>query len=138
MSQFAHKYQDGIGQQVVAQLPWGHIIALITKIPDSAERDWYAQQAIENGWSRAILNIQIETNLYQRQVTAKKTTNFDNPTIGILLCKGKTGLIADYALTGIQKPIGVAKYELVRDLPPELAGVLPSPQGIMSRMNTEL
>jgi predicted nuclease of restriction endonuclease-like (RecB) superfamily len=254
MGQFAQTYSKGNLATAVAKLPWGHIIALMTKISDSEERDWYAQQAIENGWSRAILNIQIETNLYQRQVTATKTTNFertlpapqsdlanqmmkdsyvfdfidggcgplkerkverdmvsnicrlllelgsgfafvgeqyhlevdgqdfyidllfynlqlrsyvvvelkvtdfkpdyagqisfyvtavdkmlranlDNPTIGILLCKGKTGLVADYALTGIQKPIGVAKYELVRDLPPELAGVLPSPKDIMSRMN---
>ena len=63
-------------QQAVAQIPWGHNMVLMEKLKEPAERLWYAQQTIENGWSRAVLIHQIETDLYGRQVTAVKTTNF--------------------------------------------------------------
>jgi predicted nuclease of restriction endonuclease-like (RecB) superfamily len=46
------------------------------RLKDHAEREWYIQKTIENGWSRVILVHQIETKLYQRQVKVKKTTNF--------------------------------------------------------------
>jgi len=59
----------------------------------------------------------------------------DNPTIGILLCRGKSGLVADYALRGLDKPIGVAEYRLVRDLPLELVDLLPSADDIANRLN---
>ena len=62
--------------QVVAQIPWGHNVLIIEKIKNSREREWYARQTIENGWSRAVLVHQIETDLYHRQVKAEKTTNF--------------------------------------------------------------
>ena len=61
-------------QQVVAQIPWGHNITLLTKVKVSAEREWYAHAAIENGWSRSVLVHQIESRLYQRQ--GKAVTNF--------------------------------------------------------------
>lgn len=52
----------------------------------------------------------------------------DNPTIGILLCKSKNNVIAEYALRDIKKPIGVAGYEteLVKRLPKELKSSLPT------------
>jgi len=77
MKQFYEEYQDvAILKQAVSELPWGHNIVLIQRINSYEERLWYAQQAIENGWSRGILVIQIETNLYQRQHVTKKITNF--------------------------------------------------------------
>lgn len=63
-------------QQAVAQIPWGHNMVLLEKVKEPVERLWYVQQAIENGWSRAVLVHQIENDLYGRQVTAVKTTNF--------------------------------------------------------------
>lgn len=60
--------------QVVAQLPWGHNIALLEKLQDPATREWYARAAIAYGWSRAILEAQIETRLDRRQGQA--ATNF--------------------------------------------------------------
>jgi len=256
MARFARTYPDlGKVQQPVALLPWGHNITLMTKVADSQARQWYADQAIQNGWSRTILDVQIDTDLYHRQITAKKTTNFheqlpppqsdlaeqtlkepyifdfiessgtlkerelerqmvanisrlllelgagftfvgqqyhievdgqdfyidllfyqlklrcfvvvelkatdfkpdyagqisfyvtavdrqlrhvaDNPTIGLLLCKGKTGLVAEYALTSVDKPIGVAEYQLVSTLPPELADLLPSAEDIANRVDIE-
>ena len=56
-------------------LPWGHNVTLIEKLDDNAKRLWYAQQTAANGWSRAVLVHQIESDLYQRQ--GKALTNFD-------------------------------------------------------------
>ena len=75
MRAFAGCYPDrAIVQQVVAQLPWGHNIQLLQKVKDPDERQWYAQQAIEYGWSRNVLTHQIESGLFHRQ--GKALTNF--------------------------------------------------------------
>ncbi len=75
MRAFAEAYPDEvIVQRLVAQLPWGHNVTLLDKLQSYEERLWYAQQASENGWSRDILALQIETGLFQRLGSA--TTNF--------------------------------------------------------------
>ena len=63
-----------IVQQPVAQLPWGHNVRLLDNVKDSGERLWYAEQPIQNGWSRNVLVLQIESVLYRRQ--GKALTNF--------------------------------------------------------------
>ncbi|MCB1108225.1 MAG: DUF1016 family protein, partial [Chlamydiia bacterium] len=55
-------------------IPWGHNIILLQKIKDTAERLWYAAKAIEHGWSRSMLTIWIENDLYHRE--GKAITNF--------------------------------------------------------------
>lgn len=65
-----------IWQQAVAQLPWGHNVVLLEKIPNESDRLWYAQQSLENGWSRNVLIMQIESNLKGRSLDSKKTHNF--------------------------------------------------------------
>lgn len=50
----------------------------------------------------------------------------DNPTIGLLLCKSKNKIVAEYALRESSQPLGVAEYQLVESLPPDLEGNLPS------------
>lgn len=62
--------------QAVAEIPWGHNIALIEKVKDPQQRLWYAAQTIEHGWSRAVLVHQIESDLYSRQGQA--LTNFEH------------------------------------------------------------
>ena len=75
MRDFAAAWPDiEIWQQVVAKLPWGQNIVLLDKISDSTTRLWYARKTMENGWSRAVLEHQIETRLYERQGVA--VTNF--------------------------------------------------------------
>jgi len=75
MRAFAEAWADEqIVQQVVGQIPWGHNLRLLDKAVSREERLWYAQQAIANGWSRAVLEHQIETKFYQRQ--GKAITNF--------------------------------------------------------------
>ncbi|MBP7050803.1 MAG: DUF1016 family protein [Phycisphaerae bacterium] len=54
----------------------------------------------------------------------------ENPSIGIILCKEKRRTIVEYALRDAHRPIGVATYRIVRRLPRELQGQLPSPQQI--------
>ncbi len=243
MRYFAEHCPAGaIGQQAAAQLPWFHIVCLLTRVNDPAEREWYAVQAVQQGWSRTTLELQIKNRLILRQgqavnnfpmrleephsglaqqalkdpylfdflglgneaqereienalirhitrfllelgagfafvgrqfrievggdeffidllfyhtrlkcyvVIELKATAFkpehagqlnfylaavdahikasdDKPTIGLLLCKSQNRLVAEYALSGIDKPIGVAEYELVRSLPEPLVTSLPS------------
>lgn len=230
------------GQQPAAQLPWFHVVTLLTKLASPAEREWYAQQTVLLGWSRSTLEQNIKNRLQQRQgaavtnfvarlpaaesalahetlkdpylfdflglgddaherdiedglirhitrfllelgagfafvgrqfrldvggdeffidllfyhtrlkcyvVVELKATAFkpehagqlnfylaavdaqikaedDKPTIGLLLCKQQNRLVAEYALSGIEKPIGVAEYQLLRDLPETLGRNLPS------------
>ncbi len=73
--------KNSIWQQPVSKLqnqlfsiPWGHHILIIQKIKNIAEAIFYIQQTIENNWSRAVLEMQIETNLFNRQ--GKAVTNF--------------------------------------------------------------
>lgn len=76
MRAFAEAYsEEEISQRCVDQLPWRHNIALITKLKEPETRFWYAQKALENGWSRDILVMQIESNLYERLGGA--ITNFE-------------------------------------------------------------
>jgi predicted nuclease of restriction endonuclease-like (RecB) superfamily len=243
MSYFAKICPDRqIGQQSAAQLPWFHIVTLLTQISDAAAREWYAREAVQQAWSRDTLTLQIKNQLHLRQGAA--ITNFDKrlvpaqaglavailkdpyhfdflglgeeaherdiegalirhitrfllelgagfafvgrqfrlevdgdeffidllfyhtrlkcyvvvelkaaafkpehagqlnfylaavdaqikapddkPTIGLLLCKTKKRLVAEYSLSGIDKPMGVAEYQLVRALPEPLDTCLPT------------
>jgi predicted nuclease of restriction endonuclease-like (RecB) superfamily len=64
-----------IWQRAVAQLPWAHNIILIQKVKDLPTRLWYAQAAFENGWSRDVLSLQIDSHAHKRQ--GKAVTNFE-------------------------------------------------------------
>jgi len=254
MAFFAQHCPDGqIGQQPAAQLPWFHIVTLLTKLDNAAEREWYASQCVQHGWSRTTLELNIKNRLQQRQggavtnfearlpatdsalahdtlkdpylfdflglgddahereienglirhitrfllelgagfafvgrqfrlevagdeffidllfyhtrlkcyvVVELKATAFkpehagqlnfylaavdaqikaedDKPTIGLLLCKQQNRLVAEYALSGIAKPIGVAEYQLLRDLPKMLEHSLPSIAEIEAELASE-
>jgi predicted nuclease of restriction endonuclease-like (RecB) superfamily len=63
---------------------------------------------------------------YLTAVDAQMKAPEDGPTIGLLLCKSKNRVIAEYALRDMNKPIGVAEYQLVEALPKELETNLPS------------
>lgn len=86
MRRFAEDYPDfsipqqavaELGSQAVTLLPWGHIFLLLDKIKAHAERDWYANQVLEHGWSRSVLNTHIKSGLYERQAgPQKKISNF--------------------------------------------------------------
>ena len=65
---------SSIGQQVVAQIPWGHNILIFSKSKNISEAHFYIQQTIENNWSRDVLALQIKTNLFERN--GKAINNF--------------------------------------------------------------
>jgi predicted nuclease of restriction endonuclease-like (RecB) superfamily len=67
---------EEIVQQAVGRLPWGQNIALLTRLEDRDARLWYAGKAVENSWSRKILEAQIATDLRGRQGSA--LTSFDH------------------------------------------------------------
>lgn len=64
-----------IRQQAVAELPWGHTIHLMQKVKDRSTRVWYAEKAVEHGWSRAVLSMQISGRLHERHGMA--VSNFE-------------------------------------------------------------
>ena len=70
----AYREQGENVPQAAGQIPWFHNVILWEKVKDTTTRAWYAQAAFEHGWSRAILEMQIESRLYERQ--GKTTTNF--------------------------------------------------------------
>ena len=62
MRAFAEAYPDReIVQQLAAQLPWGHTMALLDAVKMPDEREWYMRQTVENGWSRNVLVHQIDS-----------------------------------------------------------------------------
>lgn len=242
------------GQQTADQLPWFHIVTLLTKISEPDLREWYAREAVAHAWSRDTLEGQIKSRLHLRQGNA--LTNFeqrlaaphaelaaqilkdpyhfdflglgdeaherdienalvrhitrfllelgagfafvgrqfrlevegdeffidllfyhtrlkcyivvelkavafkpehagqlnfylaavdaqvkapdDKPTIGLLLCKTKKRLVAEYALSGMDKPMGVAEYQLVRALPEPLDTCLPTIEELEENLSREL
>ena len=243
MRAFAEAWPDVvIVQQAVGQLPWGHNLVLLSKLKTTEQRLAYAQRAIQHGWSRNILNIQIERNVLAREgqaqtnfvaqlpathsdlaheslkdpylfdflglgeeaqeravedaiiqhitqfllelgagfafvgrqvhievggddffmdllfyhlklrcyvvielkagafkpehtgqlsfylsaVDAQMRNEHDNATIGLLLCKSKNKVVAEYALRDSSKPMGIAEYQLIEALPADLQTSLPS------------
>ena len=76
MRTFANTWPDPeFVQQAAAQLPWFHLCTLLDKLKKPAERDWYLHKAIEFGWSRNVLIMQIETGLKQR--SGQAVNNFE-------------------------------------------------------------
>lgn len=76
MKVFAREFPDGpIAQQAVAQLPWGHVLQIMQRVKDPAARDCYIREAITHGWSRSILEMNIQRQLHLR--AGKAQNNFD-------------------------------------------------------------
>ena len=65
-------------------------------------------------------------NFYIKAIDSRCRKEGDQPTIGILLCKNKDKLVAEYALSDIHKPMGVSEYQLTQALPDDLKPSLPS------------
>lgn len=62
----------------------------------------------------------------------------DQPSIGLILCKARNEIIAEYALRDTKKPIGISKYELTQALPESLKSSLPSVEFLEKRLEQEL
>jgi len=76
MKAFAEAWPDeAILHQLGAKIPWKHNCILMEKVKDPRQRRWYAQETVNNGWSRSVLTAQIETGLYERE--GSPATNFE-------------------------------------------------------------
>jgi predicted nuclease of restriction endonuclease-like (RecB) superfamily len=251
VSQF--KQKDGLGQQAVGQIPWGHNIAIISKCKNIKEALYYVRNTIKYNWSRSVLIHQIESRLYKREgkaahnfavtlpkpqsdlaaqtlkdpyvfdflimrkgydereletalvthvtqfllelgagfayvgrqvplsvggqeffidllfyntklrcyvVIELKTVDFepehagklnfyltavdrqlrtehDSQTVGILICKKKNKVVAEYALSDIRKPIGVSEYRLTQSLPKKFKSSLPTIKEIETELSKD-
>jgi predicted nuclease of restriction endonuclease-like (RecB) superfamily len=77
-------------------------------------------------------------NFYIKAVDEQRRQKGDNDTIGILLCKKKDKLVAEYALSDINKPMGVSEYQLTQALPDNLKSSLPSIEEIEAEFSGDL
>ena len=75
-----------------------------------------------------------QLNFYLSAVDGILKKEQDNPSIGLLLCKNKNDLVAEYALKDMSKPIGVSEYKITSNLPEELLNQLPSVEDIQKRI----
>jgi predicted nuclease of restriction endonuclease-like (RecB) superfamily len=204
---FAHECPNlQIGQQSADQLPWFHIVTLITKLADPVLRgqilkdpyhfdflglgDEAHERDIESALIRHVTRFLLELgagfafvgrqfrlevagdeffidllfyhtrlkcyvvvelkahafkpehvgqlSFYLSAVDAQVKAVDDKPTIGLLLCRTQNRLVAEYALSGVDKPIGVAEYQLVRALPVPLDTSLPSVEDIEAELSRDL
>ena len=69
-------------------------------------------------------------NLYLSGLDAIMKTEEDHPSIGIIICKSRDKVVAEYALRDISKPIGISEYKLAEALPDEFKSNLPSIEDI--------
>jgi predicted nuclease of restriction endonuclease-like (RecB) superfamily len=75
MRKFAKSWRDiSVVQELLAQITWYHHIAILDKMKDPAEREWYIHETIRHGWSRNVLVHQIESGLVNR--AGNSVTNF--------------------------------------------------------------
>ena len=79
-----------------------------------------------------------QLNFYINVVDDKMRGENDNTTIGLLLCKGKDEVVAQYALTGYDQPIGISDYQLSKAIPENLKSVLPSIEEVEEELTSFL
>ena len=75
-----------------------------------------------------------QLNFYLSAVDGILKKDADNPSIGLLLCKSKNDLVAEYSLKDMSKPIGVSEYKITSTLPEELERELPSVEDLQKRI----
>lgn len=75
-----------------------------------------------------------QLNFYLSAVDGILKKDTDNPSIGLLLCKSKNNLVAEYSLRDMSKPIGISEYKITNSLPEELEKQLPSVEDIQKRI----
>lgn len=81
---YAEISSDEKVQMASAQIPWSHNMLILDKVKNIDERLWYMQKCVENGWSVDVLEIQIDTKLYERQGKAIKDNNFKDKLLSPL------------------------------------------------------
>jgi predicted nuclease of restriction endonuclease-like (RecB) superfamily len=108
---------------------------------DIGEQDFYIDLLFYHLHLRCFIVVELKRGAFKPEYAGKM--NFycnvvdevlkhasDTPTIGLILCQTQNAVIAEYALRGVDKPIGVSTFELTRALPAELESSLPSIEDI--------
>lgn len=73
-------------------------------------------------------------NFYLSVLDDQVKSEADNPSVGLILCRDKNKIVAEYALKDMTKPKGVSEYRLFDDVPKELQNTVPSLDDIESRI----
>lgn len=116
MRQF-YQFYKSLGEKVpqaVGQIPWGHNRLILNKVKSIEKAIFYVQNAIENGWSRNILESQIESNLFERQ--GKSLTNFQSTLTNPHSDLAKQALKDPYIFDFLTIENGVQELEIERQL----------------------
>lgn len=74
-------------------------------------------------------------NFYLKAIDKQVRAEHDNPTVGIIICKKKDKVVAEYALSDIHKPIGISAYKLTHSLPKKFKPSLPSIEQIEKELS---
>ncbi len=103
-------------------------------------RDILARQA-EQGWGAKVIERLARESLkdlyrFDFLGLGREAGEHDNPTIGLLLCKSKNKIVAEYALGDRSQPMGVAEFKLLESLPAELQTSLPSIEQIENELKS--
>ncbi len=77
-------------------------------------------------------------NFYVTSVDKQLRDENDNATVGLIICKTKDDIIAEYSLTDLHKPLGISSYELKKILPDYFKSSLPSIEDIENELNKNL
>lgn len=114
-----------------------------------ADNDYYLDLLFYHTRLKCYVVIELKNTRFQPEFTGK--LNFylsavddlvkmedDNPTIGILLCKEKNNIEAEFALRDMKKPIGISDYQIVKHLPKDLKSALPTIEEIENQLKRTL
>lgn len=99
-------------RQLVAEIPWGQNLLILTKIKTDSEALFYLRATKEYGWSRNVLLNQIKANAYQRALTENKHNNFKTTLPKFLFEQADKALKSDYNLDFLGLNEGVKEREL--------------------------
>ena len=122
-----------IGKVINEYKTWGN------KFIDNLSRDLKIAFPNSTGYSVRNLKYMVKlsstyTEEFVQQAVAQIKKPEDNATIGLLLCKSKNNLVAEYSLRDMNKPMGISEYRVSGELPEELKAQLPSIEDIQSRI----
>ena len=124
-------------QPLAAEIGWTHNQAILDRCKDDQEREFYLRLTRRIGWTRRALIQQIENRTYEK--TLLNQTNFAETVPASVRTQAQLAvkdsytfdfLELEYALRESNKPIGVAAYRIVRELPRDLRGQLPAPEQV--------
>lgn len=124
VTNFEHRLPSPQSELAVQTMKDPYVFDFIPFREDMLERD--IEQALVRDVTKLLLELGTEFAFLGKEQ--------DNPSIGLLLCKSKNNVVAEYSLKDISKPIGVSEYKITSSLPDDLEKQLPSVEDIQRRI----